>query len=230
MWAGFDREPYPDPGNKRGIIRWLWENTNLYWCGYYLAPTPDHRDTSWMGKRQFLKDMGWGLAPLYVGQQEGSFWLTGKRGETDGKQAALFATNEGFRKGSRIYLDIEIHPRSTSKAMIDYYRAWVLAVIDGGYWPGIYCSPRFADLLVRSNPAPIVPAVWAAGRWHSKFGSFGHPYPEKNPMHSGYSQAKIWQHAGEADIHGPHGKLHRYDLNSCYTNDPSNIELSLSSA
>jgi hypothetical protein len=37
--------------------------------GYYLA-APCHRDTTWLGKYQTLRDLGWGSALLYVGQQD----------------------------------------------------------------------------------------------------------------------------------------------------------------
>ena len=47
---------------------WLKPASPYEWVGYYLQ-APCHRDPSWMGKRQTLTQMGWGLAVLYVGQQ-----------------------------------------------------------------------------------------------------------------------------------------------------------------
>jgi hypothetical protein len=38
------------------------------WAGYYLK-SPCHQDDGWMGKRETLTDIGYGLAVLYVGQQ-----------------------------------------------------------------------------------------------------------------------------------------------------------------
>jgi len=63
--AGFDTAFYP--GDSQ--MAWLKANTNLVWCGYYLAPAPSHRDTSWMGTRATLLAQGWGIAPVYLGQQ-----------------------------------------------------------------------------------------------------------------------------------------------------------------
>jgi hypothetical protein len=62
---GFDTSIYPgdDPMNA-----WRRPSSPYEWAGYYL-PAPCHRDPSWMGKRQTLTAMGWGLAVLYVGQQ-----------------------------------------------------------------------------------------------------------------------------------------------------------------
>lgn len=54
---GFDRSTYPGDTEMQG----LWTNTSLAFTGFYLAPAPDHSDTSWMGKRAKLKSMGWGL-------------------------------------------------------------------------------------------------------------------------------------------------------------------------
>src|SRR5262249_18022116 len=61
MFAGIDRSTYP--GDT--VMQWLWDNTNLYWTGFYLAPAPSHgKDTSWMSRRGVLKQMGWGFAPV----------------------------------------------------------------------------------------------------------------------------------------------------------------------
>jgi len=60
--AGFDTAFYP--GDSQ--MAWLKANTNLVWCGYYLAPAPSHRDTSWMGTRATLLAQGWGIAPVYL--------------------------------------------------------------------------------------------------------------------------------------------------------------------
>ena len=38
------------------------------WVGYYL-PAPCHNDESWVGKRDTLQQLGWGVAIVYVGQQ-----------------------------------------------------------------------------------------------------------------------------------------------------------------
>lgn len=58
FYAGFDTDIFP--GQLQ--LDWLKSNTNLSWCGYYLAPAPNHPDDSWMGNRQALIEQGWGAA------------------------------------------------------------------------------------------------------------------------------------------------------------------------
>jgi hypothetical protein len=104
--AGFDRSGYPgDP-----VMSWLKAKTNLQWCGYYLAPAPSHPDTTWMTRRAALSAAGWGIAPLYVGQQvtgPGSHNPSTATGTADGAQAAALMSAEGFDAGSCVYLDLE---------------------------------------------------------------------------------------------------------------------------
>src|SRR3954471_757032 len=63
---GFDTHTFPGEKTMRA-----WKNAPgapYSWVGYYL-PSPCHKDGSWVGKRQLLQSMGWGLAVVYVGQQ-----------------------------------------------------------------------------------------------------------------------------------------------------------------
>jgi hypothetical protein len=62
---GFDTYKYPGDEIMRA---WRHETVPYEWVGYYL-PAPCHSGTTWMGKRQRLADMGWGMAVIYVGQQ-----------------------------------------------------------------------------------------------------------------------------------------------------------------
>lgn len=62
---GFDTYAYPGDDLMRA---WLDQSVPYEWVGYYL-PAPCHSGTTWMGKRQRLADMGWGMAVIYVGQQ-----------------------------------------------------------------------------------------------------------------------------------------------------------------
>ena len=61
---GFDTYAYPGEDVMRA-----WRAEAPYeWVGYYL-PAPCHKGRSWMGKREALAAMGWGMAVIYVGQQ-----------------------------------------------------------------------------------------------------------------------------------------------------------------
>jgi hypothetical protein len=92
---------------------WLRANTNLTWCGYYLGPAPSHTSTSWMGQRAALLAGGWGIAPLYVGQQikgPGRHKVSAAQGSADGLDAAHLMQSEGFAAGTCVYLDLEDGP------------------------------------------------------------------------------------------------------------------------
>jgi hypothetical protein len=51
------------------MTAWRRPSSPYYWAGYYLA-APCHRDVTWTGKYATLNAMGWGLAVIYVGQQD----------------------------------------------------------------------------------------------------------------------------------------------------------------
>ena len=65
-FPGFDTSVYP---GDAAMTAWRYPASPYYWAGYYLA-APCHRDATWTGKRSTLTAMGWGLAALYVGQQD----------------------------------------------------------------------------------------------------------------------------------------------------------------
>lgn len=138
MHAGFDRLTYPGDD----VMTALWNNTNMAWCGFYLAPAPS-QGTGWMGKAAFLRGLGWGLAPVYVGQQwtggPGSHILTAAQGTTDAADAIRLAETAGIGTNSVIYLDIEIGGRLPASFMA-YVQAWIDGVRGSDYRPGVYCS------------------------------------------------------------------------------------------
>jgi hypothetical protein len=124
-------------------MRGLYDNTNLAWTGFYLAPAPSQGYTGWMDKAATLRAMGWGLAPLFVGQQwpggPGSHVLTAAQGTTDGAAAIGLAQRAAIGTGAVIYLDIEIGGRLPAN-FLEYARAWFAAVRASEFRPGTYCS------------------------------------------------------------------------------------------
>ena len=62
---GFDTYAYPGDDVMRA---WRHKDVPYEWVGYYL-PAPCHKGRSWVGKRERLAKMGWGMAVIYVGQQ-----------------------------------------------------------------------------------------------------------------------------------------------------------------
>ena len=62
---GFDTYAYP---GDEIMNAWRHADVPFEWVGYYLS-APCHEGKTWMGKRERLADMGWGMAVIYVGQQ-----------------------------------------------------------------------------------------------------------------------------------------------------------------
>lgn len=179
------------PGDAQ--MAWLKANTNFVWCGYYLAPAPSHHDTSWMGTRAVLAAAGWGVAPIYLGQQitgPGSHNPSLQQGGTDGGNAADLMDGDGFPAGSCVYLDLENGPPMTGP-LNDYVGAWCDGVTARGYQPGIYCSHALADAVAGLRPSARiwafkVPTIAANA-------VLGTEFPMPVPAGSGCAEAVAWQ-------------------------------------
>ncbi|WP_063532992.1 glycoside hydrolase domain-containing protein [Burkholderia sp. MSMB1589WGS] len=219
FYAGFDTDIFP--GQLQ--LDWLKSNTNLSWCGYYLAPAPNHPDDSWMGNRQALIEQGWGLLPIYVGQQAGSNTLTDAQGTADGSQAAHLARAEGFPRDGYLYIDWEDGSPLDADSQA-YLGAWAAEVVKNGYQPGVYCSHDLADsiasLMAGLNPPPEL-RIWA---WNVPttnpqpyLGPLG-AFPAVTPAGCGYVHAMAWQHLQNCVLMP--GAL-QVDLSASNLKDPS---------
>ena len=217
FFAGFDSAGYPGDAT----MAFLKANTNFVWCGYYLAPSPSQmHNTSWMGKRADLVEAGWGIAPVYVGQQviaPGALNPSTATGQVDGKQAAGYMASEGFAAGSYVYLDLENGPPLTP-AQRDYVTAWSAAVIDGGYKPGIYCSHGFAADVAALQPGA---RIWTF-RVPATIPPLSNPYPEPDPTHV-FTGAHVLQHIQNCSIPSTASAtpVFKVDLDSSVFADPS---------
>ena len=88
----------------------LWDNPSMAFVAPYLGPAPSHGPADWMPAIPVLKWMGWGLVPVYVGQQvigAGSHIVTAAQGAIDAQNAASLASSATLDSGSVLYLDIE---------------------------------------------------------------------------------------------------------------------------
>ncbi|MBW3552287.1 MAG: DUF1906 domain-containing protein [Gemmatimonadetes bacterium] len=162
---GFDTRDYP--GDE---VMAAWRAASPYrWVGYYL-PAPCYTGSSWNGRRATLQRMGWGIAVLFVGEQDWAVAdpaegvtgadpapevprctrsnLSDERGAADARAAAQAAAAEGFATGTVVYLDVE-RVESVSEALATYVRAWFEGVLaDGRYVPGVYAHASNADPLL----------------------------------------------------------------------------------
>src|SRR5262249_362829 len=137
------------------------------WVGFYLPGAPCHKDTSWSGKRDTLRAMGWGLAVVYVGEQTwgktphplasallaalrkrescNANLVSGTEGVVDANDAARIAHAQGFPNGTVIFLDLERMDK-IPQPMRDYYIAWVRQMLAAGiYRPGVYVHQYNAE-------------------------------------------------------------------------------------
>lgn len=208
-FAGFDIGLYPGDGSLQA---WKYPSSPYRWVGYYL-PSPCHRETSFAGKRAYMSSLGWGLAVLYVGQQDWFNMAAAALGNRAGEQPATCVTSllstdqgtaeaadavgklraDGFPDGTTVFLDVE-HVNNISPALLDYYRAWVAGVLaDGHYKPGVYAhkanAPTFYDQSIADlHGTRYTPPFWIAS-W-SGFSLSG------KPTDVGLSFAQMWQGQG----------------------------------
>ena len=210
---GIDTSLYPgEPAMQ------AWRSSSPYaWTGYYLA-APCHRDAGWMGHRAALAGMGWGMAVIYVGQQDWANFdripvtanqlpaaqqvtcsaslLTTQQGTAEADDAIGKTAAEGFPAGAVIFLDVE-RVQTFSPALQAYVSAWVDRVLaDGRFAPGIYVHAFNAQQtydLARS----VYQGRGLAGRprfWVTTSSGFSR---FSDPTAVGFSFADAWQ--GEYD-------------------------------
>jgi hypothetical protein len=222
-YAGFDRADCPD----LSLMARLRAETNLVWCGYYLR-APSQAAVTWRGKRSTLIIQGWGLAPIYVGQETvgpGSHIVTAPQGTIDGAEAVSDMVNEGFPSGSWVYLDLENGP-PFGNMQSGYVESWAASVEAGGYRAGIYCSFLFARQIKTLLPQA---RIWV---YHVVTVA---PHPvdgtqllAPEPATSGFAGATIWQHQDEARLTA-FGDM-ACDLDSSVYADPSAPESPIASS
>jgi len=150
-------------------------------CGFYLAPAPSHYDRSWQAHADIVRDAGFKMLPIYVGQQvigPGAKHPSTANGKKDGEAAVDLATEAKFAPKSPIYLDLENGAPVPPKEH-EYAFAWAETVREHGYTPGVYCSHAIAD---HFDQAFI--RVWAfkVPTVHRTYATFDQlPSPPKTP-------------------------------------------------
>jgi hypothetical protein len=210
-YVGFDTHTYPGTS-----VMHTWKETPgapYSWVGYYL-PSPCHDDKSWIGKRDTLQKMGWGLAIIYVGQQTwgktpgqlspsqtaqlrrrtdcSTDLINADEGTHDADDATATASSEGFTQGAVIFLDLE-RMETIPAAMRDYYRAWAARMLaNGKYRPGFYAHQHnaqqvFNDVsdVFRAAGSTERPRMWIAGGKGFDVG--------RVPQDVGFAFAGVWQ-------------------------------------
>lgn len=226
MYAGVDTAAYPGDDWARRV----YNETNIWYLSYYLGGQNAAKGTeTWRGHRSFLTTLGFGLIPIYVGQQVDSsqFYarLTAKRGHADGIMAALLMSEEGFPSNSVCYLDVE--GRTASLKLTAYVSAWIDGLQSGGYRAGVYCDATAvapALLSKRSDfylwAVPVGTDIWVSVS--PRIGEGGRLiYPTYDPRDT-HANAFAVQYAEAGFAKDPPGIWGvNVDLNSCLEKDPS---------
>jgi hypothetical protein len=138
---GFDRNIYPGDA-ALPVLRETFTFTS-----YWLSPAPGERTNTWFGKHKLLHSRGFGFVVLYRGRDSREFKKSAdatQKGTIDASNAATAAKNEGFSRGTIIFLDIEEGGRLPGLYHA-YVRAWADALLETGYRPGVYCSGMPVD-------------------------------------------------------------------------------------
>lgn len=147
--------------------------------------------------------------------------VSGARGIKDANDAITRARNEGFPRGTVVFLDIERMDR-VPVAMRDYYKAWTRRVLeDGTYRPGYYVHDHNAKVIYRDVAGIFVnagsleqPPFWIArGRGFSE---------DKQPHEVGHAFASVWQ--GMLDVVQTHNGVQLpIDVNVAAVPSPSEV-------
>lgn len=146
-------------------------------------------------------------------------FVSGTRGERDGRDAIARAEREGFPRDTKIFLDLE-RMDVVPKAMRDYYNTWVRTILaDGRYKPGIYvhtfnANAVYSDVksVYQSHGDVSEPSFWIA-----KSRGFD---ITKLPSDVGHAFAAVWQ--GVLDVEQTwNGHRIPIDVNVAATRSPS---------
>lgn len=140
-YLGFDCNLYPGD-DALPVLRKTFSFTS-YWLG---APPGEKRST-WQGKRELLASQGFGFVVLFNGRESRKLKNSmdaRQQGFADAQAAAKLARQEGFAKGTVIFLDIEEGGRLPAPYQ-DYLRAWNEELSQSGLKAGVYCSAMPAD-------------------------------------------------------------------------------------
>ena len=137
---GFDRNDYPGDAAMDAM------RSSFAFTGYWLTPPPGETANSWVGKRAYLRQQGWGFLVLANGREDKEILKAQKKGTSpadlgkqDANTAISAAKTEGFPPHTILFLDQEEGGRLLDEQSA-YLLAWTEAVAASEYKPGLYAS------------------------------------------------------------------------------------------
>ena len=134
VFVGFDRNEYPGD-DALPVLR-----KSFSFSGYWLTSAPNTSQNTWTGKRNALREQGFGFLLLAKARPVSTIQSdSNKKGLSDAQEAARNAEREGFHAGTIIFLDVEEGGRLPIQFHA-YLQSWADELARHGFKPGIYCS------------------------------------------------------------------------------------------
>jgi hypothetical protein len=198
-YVGFDRNDYPGDENL-ALLR-----QSFAFAGYWLNVPPGGASNSWAGKRETLRNAGFGFLVLFNGRLDAELKKSkdaADMGRSDAAAAIAAAKKEGFPAQTVIFLDVEEGGRMLPEQKA-YIYAWVDDVNASGFRAGIYCSGIAAkegggvtvitakDLQQNAGARSIV--YWVANDACPPSPGCTLPKAPPHPSESGVAFANVWQ-------------------------------------
>jgi hypothetical protein len=197
----FDRNEYSGDANLASLRR------PFSFAGYWLNVPPGATNNTWVGKRNAIKEAGFGFLVLFSGRLDAELRRAGDvsaLGRSDAATAIASARREGFPEGTLIFLDQEEGGRMLPEPKA-YLYAWVDGVNAGRFRAGIYCSgiaaPEGNGVRVisaediRQNAGARKIADWVTNDACPPSPGCVFPRHAPSPSQSGVSFADAWQFA-----------------------------------
>jgi hypothetical protein len=154
-YRGFDRNEYPGDDVMKQM------HGTFAFTGYWLTVPPGAMFNQWKGKRELLKQQGWGFLVLANGKLEKEILAAQKKGtapealgRNDAAAAVAAAKSEGFPAHTIVFLDQEEGGRLTAPQAA-YLLAWTEAVAASEYRAGVYASGQ----RVQDDPGVTIDTV-----------------------------------------------------------------------
>jgi hypothetical protein len=145
QFVGFDRNEYPGDATMAAMHK------TFAFTGYWITVPPGAMFNQWKGKRETLKQQGWGFLVLANGKLEAQIAKAQKLGtkpedlgRKDAAVAIASAKTEGFPEHTILFLDQEEGGRLTGPQAA-YLLGWTEAVASSGFRPGVYASGTRAE-------------------------------------------------------------------------------------
>ena len=244
-YLGFDRNQYPGDEAMKLLRK------DFSFTGYWLSPPPGEKRNTWVGKREYLRSLGYGFLLLANGRDSRELRSTedaARKGTADAKAAVTAAGQEQFPLGAIIFVDIEEGGRLPSNYHA-YLNAWAEELRHSGFVPGAYCSgipvgegggvviTTAADIHVDPRLKDFSIWIYDDSCPPSNGCGFGPPpAPSKNivyaavwqfaqsPRRRQYTARCAVKYAKDGNCYAPSDKAHKWflDLNSATSPDPSN--------